>query len=342
MKTLKVSNFAMVALSLTIFCSGATINAQTPNAARNQSIGGVGTGGGDACENRIQEIQKDIVSWINRKGHEGLELPDNFESERYAKDMKNSIRNAVIECVKPGDKSYPVEVDGVSKTCKFDKDGITTIRCDFDTFMNKTNSERQYFLIHHEHAGAIGVEPPKGPDSNYTISKQITEFLEEQKVLRLAVKRVPKTAVRMFEVTAYEALFTEPGTGRLVYRFREGKIFKGTIHRNLNASGVDYVRIEQLFDGIDWEPVEQALVEKSHVRALERRMIKIHTLTPLLFSYYKSAAILEKLDGGTRLRGWIVESNSGADKFLFAEEVFENGRWQKMEQPGYIYLNGEN
>ena len=59
----------------------------------------------------------------------------------------------------------------------------------FVIFQDKSTSEsKQYKLIHHEFAGLASIENNEGAASDYAISAQITDYLTQQTVLRLAIK----------------------------------------------------------------------------------------------------------------------------------------------------------
>jgi hypothetical protein len=166
--------------------------------------GGESVGGGDLCENRIQEIRDDISIWINKGGPKDLEdLP--ISIEEYSKRMQTYLavsKNndgplkpvAHIECTR-----NMVDVGKVEKVCRFDRATTNSkIICDYDKFMNASVDE-QYRLIHHEYAGLAGIENPNGGQSTYFISNQLTSFLQVQIVRKLALKN-QKPA------TKYEAL----------------------------------------------------------------------------------------------------------------------------------------
>jgi hypothetical protein len=151
--------------------------------------GVVNGGGGDLCEDRIKTIRTDIKSWIEKRGSDDLSLPSSMTTSQYSDAMLDAISKAKITCVGPGDKNYPVEVQGAAKVCKFRGSGATSqITCDFNKFQSMTESD-QYILIHHEYAGIAGIESPNGAESNYDVSNQITDYLVDQVVKRLAVKR---------------------------------------------------------------------------------------------------------------------------------------------------------
>lgn len=166
--------------------------------------GGESVGGGDLCENRIQEIRDDISIWINKGGPKDLEkLP--ISTEEYSmrmqtylavsKNIDGSLKPvAHIECTR-----NMVDVEKVEKVCRFEKATTNNkIICDYDKFMNSSVDE-QYRLIHHEYAGLAGLENPNGGQSTYFISNQLTSFLQVQIVRKLALKK-QKPA------TKYEAL----------------------------------------------------------------------------------------------------------------------------------------
>jgi hypothetical protein len=145
-------------------------------------------GGGDPCEDRIQDIGADLKSWIVKGGAAGLKLPAALTANKYADNMLSKIDSAKIQCVGPGDKDFPIQVQGTAKVCRFDKGFMKSrITCDYSKFQALNDSE-QYVLVHHEYAGLAGIENPNGDESTYTISNQITAYLEDQVIKRLAVK----------------------------------------------------------------------------------------------------------------------------------------------------------
>jgi hypothetical protein len=145
------------------------------------------SGGGDECENRVKSIASDINDWIRDGGPQGLKLPSGLSVDTYSKAMTAEIRKAQVSCVGPGDQGYPVEILGTAKTCRFDKYADSSrITCDYQKFRDLTDEE-QYGLVHHEYAGLAGIEPALGDDSQYGISNQISGFLRETVVKKLAV-----------------------------------------------------------------------------------------------------------------------------------------------------------
>lgn len=164
----------------------ASLVAMTPILAHAR--GGESGGGGDPCENRIQSIRDDIGDWILKGGQRGLELPSTVTADTYARKMSGAIQAARVACVKPGDQDYPIQVNGTAKVCRFDA-GRSLILCDYNTFMDSTRTSEsdQYVLIHHEFAGLAGIENPNGDVSTYTVSKQISGFLVDTIVKKLAV-----------------------------------------------------------------------------------------------------------------------------------------------------------
>ena len=155
--------------------------------------GNEGGGGGDTCEARIQSIRDDLTAWIGKGGHQTLTLPASISIEQYAKSMTDAADSAKIRCVHPGDKGYPVEVNGTAKECRFDRKGAKMlITCDSQKFSALGETE-QYQLIHHEYAGLANIETPSGDISQYTVSKQISSYLVDTVVKRLAVRSAPSS-----------------------------------------------------------------------------------------------------------------------------------------------------
>lgn len=154
------------------------------------ATGGRSDGGGDICEDRIKLIRDDLKSWISKGGAEGLTLPQGISSDEYAALMLTQIKNARIDCVGQGDEGYPVKIGRTPKVCKFSIDAAgAQITCDYVKLL-VTDESRQYVLIHHEYAGLAGIEVPDQDDSHYETSNQISGYLENQVVKKLAVKSV--------------------------------------------------------------------------------------------------------------------------------------------------------
>lgn len=173
-------------------------NPQAPSKSQMQrsmsARGSEGVGGGDLCEDRIQQIRDDIEVWIRAGGSKDLRLSSGMTIDQYNQSMMKALESTKVRCVKEGDSGYPVKVAGVPKVCRFDKSlfGSAKITCDENTFMNQaTMSEsNQYILVHHEYAGLAGIENPNGDVSTYNLSNQISAYLVDQVVKKLAVKSV--------------------------------------------------------------------------------------------------------------------------------------------------------
>ena len=180
----------MVFITLALISSmafGGNLKASSAKALQSYS-GSEGVGGGDLCEDRIKTIRADLKTWIENKGSEALQLPSGVSQVQYSQGMLNALAGAKIACVGPGDNNYPVEVHGTAKVCKFNVSAASKlITCDFKKFQSMTESD-QYVLIHHEYAGLAGIDQPNGSDSVYTVSNQISGYLVDQVVKRLAVK----------------------------------------------------------------------------------------------------------------------------------------------------------
>lgn len=145
--------------------------------------GGESGGGGDASEARVNEIRSDILGWINKGGASGLKL--SIPQTYYEDEMKKVLQNKAVEISFTESK---VEVSGKEKTCRgFFEQNKPQITCNISRFQN-TKEADQYRLIHHEYAGLAMVEKNEGAASDYEISNQITDFLREEKTLKLSVK----------------------------------------------------------------------------------------------------------------------------------------------------------
>ena len=128
---------------------------------------------------RIQAISADIQSWILQGGPKELKLPENLCADRYSRSMLGEIKRATVSCT--SDRLF---IGSAEKTC-INRD--SEIVCNIDRFMNRTSESDQYVLVHHEYAGLAGIEANPGAVSDYTISSQLTAFLEDVVVKRLAM-----------------------------------------------------------------------------------------------------------------------------------------------------------
>ena len=138
--------------------------------------------GGDSCENNFNEIKIDIDSWIKNGGAHNLKLKQDVSIEEYSTKMRDLLYRAQISCT-----TKELFVGKAEKTCKnFMDNGVPRIVCNIDRFAN-TSIEEQYILVHHEYAGLAGLETNTGEASTYTISNQISHFLDEKVVTKLAI-----------------------------------------------------------------------------------------------------------------------------------------------------------
>lgn len=139
--------------------------------------------GGDYCENRILNIRNDLHSWIQLGGGFGLKLPQNVSFGQYNHSMLTSMDLAKISCT-----DQVLKIGQAEKTCvNYPHMAEPQIICNASRFLNATE-ENQYVLVHHEYAGLSGFEVNHGTESDYQISNQISYFLENQIVKKLAVK----------------------------------------------------------------------------------------------------------------------------------------------------------
>ena len=144
--------------------------------------------GGDPSEQRVDEIRTDILSWIGAGGADALTLPKGIDLDGYKTKMSVILAPHVV-IVSFTDQ--PVNVENAEKTCKnyiSEDDHQPHVLCNIARFKGTSEME-QYRLIHHEFAGLAGLETGIGASSDYVISDEITEYLVETKVLRLAVKK---------------------------------------------------------------------------------------------------------------------------------------------------------
>jgi hypothetical protein len=161
------------------------LNLATYSKALARDTGGNVGNGGDVCENRIKVVSDDIASWLVRGGGESLILPQGASPAQYATAMKASIQAALVSCL-----TSSILIGGSEKTCKnfVDGQGQRRIQCNSARTLALSESDL-YILVHHEFAGLSGFEVNGGESSQYPISNQITAYLENQVVKKLAIKR---------------------------------------------------------------------------------------------------------------------------------------------------------
>jgi len=176
--------FTMIALSI-----GLTMSPQLASAAQK---GGSNGGGGGDMESEFKAIALNIRQWIEGGGSTTLKLPPGVSNKKYKADMLRELKSYSIEMV-----SQDVKYGGSVKTCvnrrnqRMSDETVVRNRiiCNQKLFreMHEFNIEGAYRLVHHEFAGAAGLEQNRGPQSDYRISDQISQFLEEQMIRRLPV-----------------------------------------------------------------------------------------------------------------------------------------------------------
>jgi hypothetical protein len=162
----------------------------TATHAQGRAPGDRGGNGGDVCEHKIDDIRKDIESWIVRGGAARLSLAKfpGLTRQEYERRMLEQLRDPriVVSCEKVAQK-----VLSADKTCRnfVDEAGKDVFACDVDRFMDPTitPASKQYFLVHHEFAGLAKIEVNRDEKSNYDLSEQISGFVTYELVPRLAI-----------------------------------------------------------------------------------------------------------------------------------------------------------
>lgn len=178
------ANLAFVALmySATSFATGGTT---IPN-------------GGDPNEPIFKEIATNIQQWIMVGNADSLRLPQKISLDAYKSKMLEALGNYSISFT-----TNKVTVGNYEKTCanSIDASGKRNIICNSDRFASahKNNINYIYRTIHHEFAGLAGLEPNSGEDSNYTISEQISGYLNWEYVKRLPVVKNPDRTMMPFQ-----------------------------------------------------------------------------------------------------------------------------------------------
>ena len=173
------------------------------------SEGSSGRGGGDIeCDNTIQELtfqdpKFSMKLWFQNKGPEKQNIdlsktlnpstasaysPSGYESSMLAL-ISSLEKSPDINCVRPQDKGYPVDVNDRTKICasSVDQNGVHMV-CDRDLFMGLSGDNR-IKQIHHELAIHVpGLEPDSGSLSTYNISRQLSRSIQVVSEYRLVVQ----------------------------------------------------------------------------------------------------------------------------------------------------------
>jgi hypothetical protein len=220
--------------------------------------GNEGGGGGDASELRVNQIRSDIMAWIEKGGARELNLPSEISYGQYVDEMSKILKpNEVVI----GFTTEKVFVQRIEKTCK-GYFGQTTsaphIVCNISRFKDTSDSD-QYVLIHHEYAGLVNLERNDGASSDYSISTQLSEFLAEQKVLRLAIKKKEYlTEASNFDCSA----FVEKNL--LVLRFVK-ELSGAKTYQELLATYADSLQVQIMIDSNDVRISHQEAVKKGEL-----------------------------------------------------------------------------
>lgn len=158
--------------------------------------GGSVSNGGDPCENRFYTVRDDINSWILNGGSKDLILRKELSLDKYNTGMLAQMKYGKISCTE--DKVF---VGAAEKTCKnyVTSDGAAIITCNINRFMNTSEAD-QYVLVHHEYAGLAGFEKNSAEVSNYEISNQISEYLEDTVVKKLSIRPTSNSAASKFDL----------------------------------------------------------------------------------------------------------------------------------------------
>lgn len=256
-----------------------------------KAIGGASPGGGDRCEERFKSVTEDIQKWIHEGGAQSLDfraIPFAVTADTYSQAMLQQIAGARVTCVGPGDSGYPVQVNGSAKECLnfIDELGVSRILCDrakfYSEMANPENDTAQYRIVHHELASLAGLEIPNGDDSTYTLSKQITQFLEDQIVKRLAVRTtrsqetLPGRHVEFCILTSDD--FTQPTPLQKSIRAfcNDGRGHPGFFYRTFRQPMHASFQVEQIRI---WTPAKEAAArEKFKYQTLSRGYIHERTV----------------------------------------------------------------
>ncbi|MGZ6286543.1 MAG: hypothetical protein ACXWQO_00015 [Bdellovibrionota bacterium] len=174
--------------------------------------GGSSPGGGESCEIRAQDIVLDISRWLEDGGAKRLKFRNGDNEKTFSKKMKAAIAKVKnVTCVSPGEPGFDIFVNKEAKECInfVDDKGANRIRCHRKKFYSglkdKNNNPDQYRMVLHELASLAGLEKPKKDVSDYFYARQVTGYLEDTVVKRLAINPNQGTAVKITRVEKSES-----------------------------------------------------------------------------------------------------------------------------------------
>lgn len=301
--------------------------------------GSEGVGGGDLCENRIKIVRDDLKSWILSGGSAGLKLPEEVTLSEYNSSMLEQLDNAVIRCVSEGDVGFPVQIDNIPKVCRFNKfQGKSFLTCDYQKFQLIAQAD-QYVLIHHEYAGLADIENPKGADSNYSLSNQLSGYLINQVVKKLSI--VPNkdrefSIEREFRVDRNSPIykgyalavgipgqlidfdkFDNESIGNKVLIEKKFKNFLVDIHKNKIVAVMD--RFSKLSEGYD-----SFIKTKYELIQLPINDVPVNFMPMALISHQKNLGRIEKIF-------LLNESSKGSKSVVLKTDEFHKSIREQVE-----------
>jgi hypothetical protein len=272
-------------IGLVLFATGLSLASYRASAAERE---GTHTGGGgDASEEGFNEIRADLLKWIEGGGAKGLSFPNDMDYSTYVSSMTKVLapHNVILSFVTTQQeelelgKSDPdfesvVRVDGERKTCRSfwsKKDAEPHILCNVERYeeIAKRDQGDLYRLVHHEYAGLSGTERNQGASSDYSLSNQLTDYLEQKTVLRLSVKKVSRPSHANDRVKTYSA----QGKGRAVSEMFYSADFRAAPEAYNSAKGQaeSKARLACLEDGNTVCEVKADVVVKYRVWGLFRK-----------------------------------------------------------------------
>ena len=140
--------------------------------------------GGDICEDRLHAVRDDIRTWIQEGGANFLNLPNGLSLAEYKIRILQQMATAKVSCT-----NKTLTVDGNEKACInfVSRKNQHFVVCNRAAF-NSTSDSDQYSLVHHEYAGLSAIEINHKGSSDYFVSNQLTNSLEDQTSKHLVVK----------------------------------------------------------------------------------------------------------------------------------------------------------
>lgn len=158
-------------------------------------------GGGDETDAQVDVIRGKLMGWISQNGYKSLSYPAGVDAATYAREMSawlqpqyvvlSAVTDSQEAAARGRDDEQKVEIQGDARPCRgfmSARDGHPHIVCSVERFAHASGLSR-FRWVHHEYARLAGIESGDDPKQGFFFSDQLTDFLEQKTVFRLAIRK---------------------------------------------------------------------------------------------------------------------------------------------------------